>query len=95
MNFNSRIRPLPGHALLIISLETGWTGIILLHAHPQIVYIQQLCKVSLVSMHSFRRRKQRGMIPISPPHKTLSAGYNKQAYTLLNTISQYLPGKVG
>ena len=34
------------HILLIISLEMFGTGIILLHAHPQVVCIQQLCKVS-------------------------------------------------
>ena len=38
----------PGPALLIISLEIVWTGVMLLDAHPRVVSILQLRKVSMV-----------------------------------------------
>jgi len=45
----------PHHTLLIISLEVFWTRIILLHAHPQVVY----CQMCLISIYSSVKEKMR------------------------------------
>jgi len=66
----------PCPALRIIFSEIVWSGIILLHAHPQVVYYN--CAVSPVSVYSFRKscdyktcRQTDGLVISFIPHKQM------------------------